>query len=50
LNLTLFGPLRKYRSIPAETVAKAMVAAAKQEKRGTWIYEYDEMVKIAGKA
>ena len=46
LNLTLFGPLRRYRSIAAETVAKAMVAAANQEERGTWVYEYDDMVSL----
>ena len=50
LNLTLWGPLRRYRSIAAETVARAMVAAAKLEKRGTWVYEYEEMVRIAGQA
>jgi uncharacterized protein YbjT (DUF2867 family) len=46
VNLTLWGPLRHYRSIRAETVGKAMVAAAAQGKSGTVIYEYDEIRKL----
>jgi len=44
LNLVLIGGLRRYRGIPAATVGKAMVAAARQEESGTKIYEYDQMV------
>ena len=46
VNLTLWGPLRHYRSIRAETVGKAMVAAAAQGKTGTVIYEYDDIKKL----
>ncbi|HEX7289048.1 MAG TPA: NAD(P)H-binding protein [Candidatus Angelobacter sp.] len=47
LNLTLYGPLKRYRSIAAEKVGRAMVGAAKQEKSGTFVYEYDDIVRLA---
>lgn len=46
LNLTLYGPLKRYRSIAAEKVGRAMVGAAKQEKSGTFVYEYDDIVRL----
>jgi uncharacterized protein YbjT (DUF2867 family) len=48
LNLALIGGLRRYRAIQAATVGKAMVAAARQEESGTKIYEYDQIVPLAG--
>ena len=39
----LAGPLRPYRAIPAETVARAMVRAALGEATGVRIHYYDEM-------
>ncbi len=33
----------KYKPIPAENVAKAMVAASKQDKPGFHIYHFNEM-------
>jgi uncharacterized protein YbjT (DUF2867 family) len=47
LNLAMFGGLRRYRAIPAATVGKAMVAAARQGKNGTLIYEYDQIIGLA---
>lgn len=44
LNLTLWGPLKRYRSIAAETVGRAMVGAARSDRTGIYIYEYGEMV------
>jgi uncharacterized protein YbjT (DUF2867 family) len=47
LNIFMFGPLRRYRAIRAELVGKAMVAAARSGKTGTFIYEYGEILKLA---
>jgi uncharacterized protein YbjT (DUF2867 family) len=44
---TLMGSLRKYRAIPAGTVAEAMVAAAESGVRGVHVYHYDEMLRLA---
>ena len=43
----LLGSLRRYRSIPAATVAAAMAAAARGPIRGSSILHYDEMVALA---
>jgi uncharacterized protein YbjT (DUF2867 family) len=43
----LFGGLRKYHSIPAETIARALVARSKAGFSGTEILEYDAMVQAA---
>ncbi len=47
LNLLLLGPLRKYRSISAAKLARAMVGAALQSRTGTYIHTYDEIVAMA---
>lgn len=47
INLTLYGSLKRYRSVAAEKVARAMVAAAKQAKTGPFVYEFDDIVKLA---
>ena len=47
LNIIMVGPLRRYRSIRAEIVGKAMVAAAKSDKAGTSIYAYGEILTLA---
>jgi uncharacterized protein YbjT (DUF2867 family) len=47
LSFMLFGPLRKYRAIPAGTVAEAMVSAANSEERGVHVYHYDEILRLA---
>ena len=46
-GVAMIGRLRKYRPIQAATVAKAMVAAASQEKSGTLIHEYDQIIQLA---
>ena len=47
LNLTLYGPLKRYRSVAAEKVGKAMVGAARREKSGIFVHEYDQIVQLA---
>jgi uncharacterized protein YbjT (DUF2867 family) len=49
LDLLTLGALRKYHSIRAETVGRAMVAAAKQGASGASVGEYDEIARL-GKA
>ncbi len=46
VSALFFGSLVKYKAIEAEDVAKAMIAAAKLESRGTAIYLYDGMIKL----
>jgi uncharacterized protein YbjT (DUF2867 family) len=45
LAFVFAGPLRPYRPIPVETVAAAMVRAAKGGRPGIHFYSYDGMVK-----
>ena len=47
LNLPMVGPLRKYKAIAAESVGKAMVAAARKAETGTLVYYYDEIMSLA---
>jgi uncharacterized protein YbjT (DUF2867 family) len=47
LSFALLGPLRKYRAIPAGTVAEAMVAAATDGLGGVHVYQYDEILRLA---
>lgn len=42
-SFILINNLRKYKPIPANEVATAMISASKQRKLGFSIYEYDEM-------
>jgi|SRR5579859_390461 len=46
LDLFTLGSLRRYHSVRAETVGRAMMAAARQGKSGTHLYEYDEIAKL----
>jgi uncharacterized protein YbjT (DUF2867 family) len=46
-NPLLVGPLRRYRSIEADTVGAAMVGAALARKPGVQVIEYDEIVALA---
>jgi len=46
-QFAMVGKLRKYRPIAAETVAAAMVAAARETKPGRHIYHYDDIVSLA---
>jgi uncharacterized protein YbjT (DUF2867 family) len=47
LSFVLAGPLRKYRAIPAGTVAEAMVSAANSAENGVRIYHYNDMLRLA---
>src|SRR5262249_27655435 len=47
LNLAMVGAFRRYRAIPASVVGKAMVAATRKGKSGTFVYEHDEIVQLA---
>jgi uncharacterized protein YbjT (DUF2867 family) len=47
LAFTLLGPLRKYRAIPAGTVAEGMISAANSDVRGVHVYHYDDILKLA---
>lgn len=49
LDLLLFGGLRKYHSIKAETVARAMLALAIHQPEQPKVLHYDEMVEWAKK-
>src|ERR1700722_2499505 len=46
LAFALVGPLRKYRAIPAGTVAEGMVSAATSDVRGVHVYHYDDILKL----
>ena len=43
LQFVLIGGLRRYRPISAEKVGRAMVAAAKGDRQGTFIWQFDEI-------
>jgi uncharacterized protein YbjT (DUF2867 family) len=47
LQFALAGKLRKYRPMRAETLAAAMLAAAREAKPGRHIYHYDDIVSLA---
>lgn len=44
LSFLFAGPLKKYKPIQSIDVAKAMVAASKQNTTGVKVYEYGEMM------
>jgi uncharacterized protein YbjT (DUF2867 family) len=47
-TLLFSGPFRKYRPIPAKTIARAMVQSALQERAGIHLWESDQIEKQAG--
>jgi uncharacterized protein YbjT (DUF2867 family) len=47
LSFLLLGPLKKYRAIGADNIAKAMVNASKQNNKGVNYYRYEEMMEMA---
>lgn len=47
LNPAMIGGLVRYKAIPAAVVGKAMVGAVKRDSSGTFIYEYDEITRLA---
>ena len=50
LSFALVGPLRRYRPVPAADVARAMVAVARQDIRGSVVYESERIAEIAREA
>ncbi|QCR24435.1 oxidoreductase [Pontibacter sp. SGAir0037] len=46
LSSLMIGPLKKYRPIQGETVAKAMLQAASREQPGIHIYPSDQIEKL----
>src|SRR5215471_19233315 len=46
----LIGGLRRYRPIPAQTVGRAMVAAGKADREGPFIWQFDEIKRLANSA
>lgn len=48
LNPLMLGPLRAYRSIKSETVARAMAGAALSGGAGDHIHTYDAITRFAG--
>lgn len=49
LSGLMVGKARQYRAIEAIDVARAMIGAAKRNVKGTYIYTYDDMMKLAKK-
>lgn len=47
LGPLLFGSLQKYKGIHAETVAKAMIKYALQDKKGKYVYESKDIIALA---
>lgn len=47
LDLLTLGKLRRYHSVHAQMVGRAMVAAAKQGIAGSHVYEYRQIVSLA---
>ena len=47
LQFLLIGGLRRYRPIAARNVGRAMVAAAKAEKKGPFVWQFDEINRLA---
>ncbi len=44
----MHGSLRRYRSVPGATVARALIALAQGGGTGTHIHEHDAIVRLAG--
>jgi len=47
VNFAMLGGMRRYRAISADTVGRAMVAAARSRKTGTLVYEFDQILALA---
>jgi hypothetical protein len=47
VSFLFLGPLKKFHPIGADNVAKSMVYAAKQNKKGIHYYTYHEMMEMA---
>ncbi len=49
LSSLLVGPLKKYKPIEAETVAKAMLYAAMQDQQGVFVHFSDQVAALGAK-
>ncbi|MBC5993657.1 oxidoreductase [Pontibacter cellulosilyticus] len=49
LSGLMIGPLKKYKPIEAETVARAMLYVAAQQQKGTHIYPSDDIAALGAK-
>ena len=49
LSGLMLGPLKKYKPIEAETVAKAMLYVATQQQKGAHIYPSNEIAELGAK-
>jgi uncharacterized protein YbjT (DUF2867 family) len=47
LNPLMLGPLRDYRAIPAETVARAMITAAATSEPGVHVHTFEDIMRLA---
>lgn len=47
VSFLFLGPLKKFHPIGADNVAKSMIYAAKQNKKGIHYYTYQEMLEMA---
>ncbi|MEO8823381.1 MAG: NAD(P)H-binding protein [Ginsengibacter sp.] len=47
ISFLFLGPFRKYHAIGANTVANAMVFESKQNKKGIYYYQYEQMMDLA---
>jgi uncharacterized protein YbjT (DUF2867 family) len=48
LNRLLIGPLRRYRAVRADVIARAMARMAREAPRGVRVVESDEIQRIGG--
>lgn len=48
LSFVFTGPLRKYKPIPADTVAEGMLLAARSGRRGVSVYESGDIADLVG--
>jgi uncharacterized protein YbjT (DUF2867 family) len=49
-DLLLHGSLRKYRSVKADTVARAIIGLAKEKAAGRFVFEHDAILRAARRA
>jgi uncharacterized protein YbjT (DUF2867 family) len=49
MSILFIGSLRKYKAIPGQTVAAAMLHAAKKDEKGFFKYTHDSIQDLAGK-
>jgi len=47
LSFLLLGPLKKFRPIGANNIAKAMINESKQQNKGVHYYKFEEMMELA---